>query len=60
MSAIKPAVLAAILAASLALAFFAADLVPPREPSATADVVWWTTLSAALVAGINRHNDDDD
>ncbi|MDH6708584.1 hypothetical protein P3T27_005324 [Kitasatospora sp. MAA19] len=59
MSTIKLATTAAITAASLALACFASDLVPPREP-ATADVVWWTTLAAALMTGINRHNDVDD
>ncbi|MBD0694326.1 hypothetical protein [Streptomyces sp. CBMA123] len=59
---IKLAPTAAITVASLAIACFASDLVPPREP-ATADVVWWTTLAAALMTGINRHNgptDDDD
>ncbi|MFF3005954.1 hypothetical protein ACFVTF_24470 [Kitasatospora sp. NPDC057940] len=59
MSVIKLATTAAITAASLALACFAADLVPPREP-ATADVVWWTTLAAALMTGINRHSDNSD
>ncbi|MFJ2863883.1 hypothetical protein [Kitasatospora sp. NPDC087314] len=59
MSTIKLATTAAITVASLALACFASDLVPPREP-ATADVVWWTTLAAALMTGINRHNDVDD
>ncbi|MER7758009.1 hypothetical protein [Kitasatospora sp. NPDC097643] len=58
MSTIKLATTAAITTASLALAWFASDLVPPREP-ATADVVWWTTLAAALMTGINRHNDND-
>ncbi|MER8105764.1 MULTISPECIES: hypothetical protein [unclassified Kitasatospora] len=59
MSVIKLATTAAITAASLALACFASDLVPPREP-ATADVVWWTTLAAALMTGINRHSDNSD
>ncbi|MFD0399697.1 hypothetical protein ACFV84_08450 [Kitasatospora sp. NPDC059811] len=59
MSVIKLATTAAITAASLALACFASNLVPPREP-ATADVVWWTTLAAALMTGINRHSDNSD
>ncbi|MFD4400248.1 MULTISPECIES: hypothetical protein [Streptomycetaceae] len=59
MSTIKLATTAAITAASLALACFASNLVPPREP-ATADVVWWTTLAAALMTGINRHSDNSD
>ncbi|MEV8325300.1 hypothetical protein [Kitasatospora sp. NPDC056731] len=59
MSVIKLATTAAITAASLALACFASNLVPPREP-ATADVVWWTTLAAALMTGINRHGDNSD
>ncbi|WP_030055317.1 MULTISPECIES: hypothetical protein [Streptomyces] len=64
MNPIKLAPTAAITAASLALACFASGLVPAREP-ATADVVWWTTLAAALMTGITRNNgndptDDDD
>ena len=55
--------MAAIIAVSLALACLASELVPPREP-ATADVVWWTTLAAALMTGVSRHDndspDDDD
>ncbi|RKT18992.1 hypothetical protein BX285_3434 [Streptomyces sp. 1114.5] len=58
MSPIKLSSTAAVTAASLALACFASDLVPAREP-ATADVVWWTTLAAALMTGITRRNDDD-
>ncbi|MFD9591728.1 hypothetical protein ACFWA9_03085 [Kitasatospora sp. NPDC059973] len=36
---------------SLGLAFVAAALVGPGEP-ATARVVWWTTLAAALMRGV--------
>ncbi|MFJ9443162.1 hypothetical protein ACIRRH_15015 [Kitasatospora sp. NPDC101235] len=62
MISIKLAPAAAIALVSLALACFASELVPPCEPGDTADVVWWTTLAAALMTGINRHNDrtDDD
>ncbi|MFJ9772273.1 hypothetical protein ACIRVF_13670 [Kitasatospora sp. NPDC101157] len=59
---IKLAPTAAITVAGLAFAWFASGLVPPREP-ATADVVWWSTLAAALMTGFSRHNgptDDDD
>ncbi|MBD0676651.1 hypothetical protein [Streptomyces sp. CBMA156] len=56
---IKLAPTATVAVASLALACFAANLISPREP-ATADVVWWTTLAAALMTGIHRHNDPTD
>ncbi|MFJ9696114.1 hypothetical protein [Kitasatospora sp. NPDC101183] len=52
----------AIIVASLTLACFASELVPARQPQATADVVWWTTLAAALMTALTRCNDrtDDD
>ncbi|MET8540817.1 hypothetical protein ABZW03_09200 [Kitasatospora sp. NPDC004799] len=61
---IKLAPTATVTVASIALACFAANLIPAREP-ATADVVWWTTLAAALMTGIHRQSgndptDDDD
>ncbi|MEU1506657.1 hypothetical protein [Kitasatospora sp. NPDC005748] len=40
-----------MFALSLGLAFLAAALVGPGEP-ATARVVWWTTLAAALMRGV--------
>lgn len=42
---------AVVFALSLGLAFLAAALVGPGEP-ATARVVWWTTLAAALMRGV--------
>lgn len=58
MTPIKLTSTATVLVASIALACFASNLVSPREPAA-ADVVWWTTLAAALMTGIRRHGGND-
>ncbi|MFJ9948805.1 hypothetical protein [Kitasatospora sp. NPDC091207] len=50
-TAAELAAVAVVFALSLGLAFLASALVGPGEP-ATARVVWWTTLAAAVMRGV--------
>ncbi|MFE2724045.1 hypothetical protein [Kitasatospora sp. NPDC059327] len=50
-TAAELASVAVVFALSVGLAFLASALVGPGEP-ATARVVWWTTLAAAVMRGV--------